>query len=42
VSSSGHDIDEFPDGDPGSEVYDRFSADVVARGRAVFELLTDG
>jgi len=41
LASSGHDIADFPDGGPVSQEYDRFSAEVVARGQAVFEVLPE-
>ena len=41
LSRSGHKIDEFQDGDPPTEKFDRLSANVVARGRAVIEVLSE-
>lgn len=41
LSSNGFDLSQFPDDGPVSTVYDRLSADVVARSRKAFQVLPD-
>ena len=40
LTRSGHGLDDFPDGGPVLESYDRLSSEVKARGESVFEVLT--
>ncbi len=41
LSRHGHDIDEFPDGGPATQVYDELSAEIVASARRAFEVIPD-
>ena len=39
LSRSGHTIEEFPDGESRTDIYDVLATDMVARGRAVMEVV---